>query len=208
MNKESQDVRINQYGADNSFSWDKHDLLRVRQGRGRRRRGRRGDRARVRPRGARQVATPRTTSARHRCAATSRSSQRPATQRRRTVGDARSGQARRCRATGTTSAPDTGPAAACEPRCHQVLVRGLPDRCTTTVRSRSHALWDIRTASVPAPLTGSSSSAVRLRPGNQLRGGVAHRRRRTRSYGSDDRHAEASQCPTTSCAGHGSSFSA
>ena len=32
MNKESQDVRINQYGADNSFSWDKHDLLRFGKG--------------------------------------------------------------------------------------------------------------------------------------------------------------------------------
>ncbi len=27
MNAESQDVRINQYGVDNSFSWDKKDLL-------------------------------------------------------------------------------------------------------------------------------------------------------------------------------------
>jgi len=32
VNKESQDVRINQYGADNSFSWDKHDLLRFGKG--------------------------------------------------------------------------------------------------------------------------------------------------------------------------------
>jgi peptidoglycan hydrolase-like protein with peptidoglycan-binding domain len=32
VNKESQDVRINQYGADNSFSWDKKDLLRFGKG--------------------------------------------------------------------------------------------------------------------------------------------------------------------------------
>ena len=32
VNKESQDVRLNQYGADNSFSWDKHDLLRFGKG--------------------------------------------------------------------------------------------------------------------------------------------------------------------------------
>jgi len=32
INKESQDVRINQYGVDNSFSWDKHDLLRFGKG--------------------------------------------------------------------------------------------------------------------------------------------------------------------------------
>ncbi len=37
-------------GIDNSFSWDKHDLLALRQGRGRRRRGRRGDPPRIRPR--------------------------------------------------------------------------------------------------------------------------------------------------------------
>ena len=32
VNMESQDVRINQWGADNSFSWDKHDLLRFGKG--------------------------------------------------------------------------------------------------------------------------------------------------------------------------------
>jgi len=32
INRESQDVRINQYGVDNSFSWDKHDLLRFGKG--------------------------------------------------------------------------------------------------------------------------------------------------------------------------------
>jgi hypothetical protein len=32
VNKESQDIRINQWGADNSFSWDKHDLLRFGKG--------------------------------------------------------------------------------------------------------------------------------------------------------------------------------
>jgi hypothetical protein len=32
VNRESQDVRINQYGADNSFSWDKKDLLRFGKG--------------------------------------------------------------------------------------------------------------------------------------------------------------------------------
>ena len=32
VNKESQDVRINQWGADNSFSWDKKDLLRFGKG--------------------------------------------------------------------------------------------------------------------------------------------------------------------------------
>jgi hypothetical protein len=32
VNKESQDVRLNQYGADNSFSWDKKDLLRFGKG--------------------------------------------------------------------------------------------------------------------------------------------------------------------------------
>ena len=32
VNKESQDVRINQIGIDNSFSWDKHDLLRFGKG--------------------------------------------------------------------------------------------------------------------------------------------------------------------------------
>jgi zinc metalloprotease ZmpB len=32
VNMESQDVRINTYGVDNSFSWDKHDLLRFGKG--------------------------------------------------------------------------------------------------------------------------------------------------------------------------------
>ena len=32
MNKESQDIRINQLGIDNSFSWDKHDVLRFGKG--------------------------------------------------------------------------------------------------------------------------------------------------------------------------------
>ena len=32
INKESQDLRINQWGADNSFSWDKHDYLRFGKG--------------------------------------------------------------------------------------------------------------------------------------------------------------------------------
>ena len=32
INKESQDVRINQLGIDNSYSWDKHDLLRFGKG--------------------------------------------------------------------------------------------------------------------------------------------------------------------------------
>jgi hypothetical protein len=32
VNAESQDVRLNQYGVDNSFSWDKHDLLRFGKG--------------------------------------------------------------------------------------------------------------------------------------------------------------------------------
>jgi hypothetical protein len=32
INKESQDVRINQWGLDNSFSWDKKDLLRFGKG--------------------------------------------------------------------------------------------------------------------------------------------------------------------------------
>jgi hypothetical protein len=32
INKESQDVRINQWGQDNSFSWDKHDVLRFGKG--------------------------------------------------------------------------------------------------------------------------------------------------------------------------------
>src|SRR4051794_25142531 len=32
INKESQDVRIDQYGVDNSFSWDKHDYLRFGKG--------------------------------------------------------------------------------------------------------------------------------------------------------------------------------
>jgi Zn-dependent metalloprotease len=32
VNKESQDIRINQWGADNSFSWDKKDLLKFGKG--------------------------------------------------------------------------------------------------------------------------------------------------------------------------------
>ena len=32
INKESQDVRINQWGQDNSYSWDKHDVLRFGKG--------------------------------------------------------------------------------------------------------------------------------------------------------------------------------
>jgi hypothetical protein len=32
VNAESQDVRINQYGIDNSFSWDKHDYIRLGKG--------------------------------------------------------------------------------------------------------------------------------------------------------------------------------
>ena len=32
VNNESQDVRINQWGADNSYSWDKHDVLRFGKG--------------------------------------------------------------------------------------------------------------------------------------------------------------------------------
>lgn len=32
INMESQDVRINQWGADNSYSWDKHDVLRFGKG--------------------------------------------------------------------------------------------------------------------------------------------------------------------------------
>jgi hypothetical protein len=32
INRESQDVRINQWGADNSYSWDKHDVLRFGKG--------------------------------------------------------------------------------------------------------------------------------------------------------------------------------
>ena len=40
VNKESQDLRINTWGVDNSFSWDKHDIPSLRQGRRRRRRGR------------------------------------------------------------------------------------------------------------------------------------------------------------------------
>jgi len=32
INMESQDIRINQYGIDNSYSWDKHDLLRFGKG--------------------------------------------------------------------------------------------------------------------------------------------------------------------------------
>ncbi|MFB3738199.1 MAG: M36 family metallopeptidase [Candidatus Velamenicoccus archaeovorus] len=32
VNMESQDIRINQYGVDNSYSWDKHDVLRFGKG--------------------------------------------------------------------------------------------------------------------------------------------------------------------------------
>jgi hypothetical protein len=32
VNRESQDIRINQWGADNSFSWDKKDLLKFGKG--------------------------------------------------------------------------------------------------------------------------------------------------------------------------------
>ena len=32
VNKESQDIRINQLGIDNSYSWDKHDVLRFGKG--------------------------------------------------------------------------------------------------------------------------------------------------------------------------------
>ncbi len=32
INRESQDIRTNQYGVDNSYSWDKHDLLRFGKG--------------------------------------------------------------------------------------------------------------------------------------------------------------------------------
>ena len=32
VNAESQDVRVNQYGIDNSFSWDKHDYIRLGKG--------------------------------------------------------------------------------------------------------------------------------------------------------------------------------
>jgi len=32
INKESQDIRINQWGQDNSYSWDKHDVLRFGKG--------------------------------------------------------------------------------------------------------------------------------------------------------------------------------
>jgi Zn-dependent metalloprotease len=32
INMESQDIRINQYGIDNSYSWDKHDVLRFGKG--------------------------------------------------------------------------------------------------------------------------------------------------------------------------------
>ena len=32
VNKESQDIRTNQYGVDNSYSWDKHDILRFGKG--------------------------------------------------------------------------------------------------------------------------------------------------------------------------------
>ncbi len=46
---ESQDIRINQWGIDNSFSWDKHDLSALWQRRRGRRRRCRGDPARIRP---------------------------------------------------------------------------------------------------------------------------------------------------------------
>ncbi|HXH89602.1 MAG TPA: M36 family metallopeptidase [Gaiellaceae bacterium] len=32
VNEESQDLRINQWGADNSYSWDKHDIIRMGKG--------------------------------------------------------------------------------------------------------------------------------------------------------------------------------
>lgn len=32
VNEESQDLRINQWGADNSFSWDKHDMIKLGKG--------------------------------------------------------------------------------------------------------------------------------------------------------------------------------
>jgi zinc metalloprotease ZmpB len=32
INRESQDIRANQYGVDNSYSWDKHDILRFGKG--------------------------------------------------------------------------------------------------------------------------------------------------------------------------------
>ena len=32
INMESQDVRINQWGQDNSYSWDKHDVMRFGKG--------------------------------------------------------------------------------------------------------------------------------------------------------------------------------
>ncbi len=32
VNKESQDLRINQWGQDNSYSWDKHDVIRLGKG--------------------------------------------------------------------------------------------------------------------------------------------------------------------------------
>jgi hypothetical protein len=32
VNKESQDIRINQWGQDNSYSWDKHDVIRLGKG--------------------------------------------------------------------------------------------------------------------------------------------------------------------------------
>ena len=32
VNEESQDLRINQWGVDNSYSWDKHDLIRLGKG--------------------------------------------------------------------------------------------------------------------------------------------------------------------------------
>ena len=32
VNEESQDLRINQWGADNSYSWDKHDIIRLGKG--------------------------------------------------------------------------------------------------------------------------------------------------------------------------------
>ena len=50
VNKESQDIRINEWGVDNSFSWDKNDMIKLGEGRRRRRRGRGGDPPRVRPR--------------------------------------------------------------------------------------------------------------------------------------------------------------
>ena len=32
VNMESQDLRINQWGADNSFSWDKKDMIKLGKG--------------------------------------------------------------------------------------------------------------------------------------------------------------------------------